>query len=366
MDSSESPSPFLLTDTSVRGWITGPVAHVEVTQTWENPNAEPVDGLYIFPLPENAAVTDMSLRIGARTIQGEMRRREEARRIYEEARREGRVAGLLDQERPNIFAQRIANLVPGEAVKVVIALDHEIRCDGAQCEFVFPTVVGPRFIPLRQADPGAIDPPVVAPGGATRQRFSLELDLEAGVSAHDLQSPSHRISASVQPGGVERITLADNGQEALNRDFKLRWQVGGDRPEVGVMAWREPGRGSEPGVFTLILQPPENPREEEAMPRELVFVLDCSGSMMGVPLEAAKNVVRRALGAMRPADTFQIIRFSDTASGLGSRPLPATPENLRRALEYLDSLRSEGGTEMISGIRAALGFPGDPARLRSY
>jgi len=364
VDPTENPSPFLLTGTEVRGCITGPIAHVEVTQAWENPNDDPVDGLYVFPLPENAAVTDMTLRIGHRTIQGEMRRREEAHRIYEAARQEGRVAGLLDQERPNLFAQRVANLAPGARVEVVIAFDEEIHCNGPRCEFVFPTVVGPRFIPLRQTDPGAIDPPVVAPGASTRQRFSLVVDLEPGVPVQRIESPSHAIVVRDQGRYAQRITLSENGGERLNKDFRLSWRVGSDRPELGLMAWREPGRTSEPGVFTLMFQPPQDPAETEMQPRELVFVLDCSGSMMGVPLEAAKDVVRRALGAVRPEDTFQIIRFSDSASGLGSRSLSPTRENLRRALEYLDSLRGEGGTEMVSGIRAALGFPADPQRLR--
>jgi len=363
-ESSEALSPFLLTATSVRGWITGPVAHVEVTQSWENPNGEPVDGLYIFPLPETAAVTDLKLVIGQRVIRGEMRRREEARRVFEAARREGRLAGLLDQERPNIFAQRIANLLPGARIQVVISLDHEVHCEASQCEYSFPTVVGPRFIPLRQSDPGAIDPPVVAQGQTTRQHFSIDLDLEAGASIHHLESPSHAISIEKRGRGSLGISLSGKGQEILNRDFRLRWQVGGERPEVAVMAWRDPGRPADPGVFTVILQPSRDPAEEEAAPRELIFVLDCSGSMMGVPLEASKSVVRRALGSVRPQDTFQIIRFSDSASGLGATPLPATPENLRRAMAFLDSLHGEGGTKMISGIRAALAFPADPERLR--
>lgn len=364
IDSSEIPSPFLLTETAVRGWLTGPVAHLEVTQTWENPNQVPVDGLYSFPLPENAAVTDLKLVIGQRIIRGEMRRREEARQVFEQARREGKIAGLLDQERPNLFAQRVANLLPGERIQVVLSLDHEIGCAGSQCEFVFPTAVGSRFIPARQIDPGAIDPPIVAPGQTTRQRFSLVLDLEAGAPVHALESPSHAISSVQQGREVERITLVNDGRDLLNRDFRLRWQVGGEKPEVAVMAWRDPGPSADPGVFALILQPPRDPAGEEAAPRELVFVLDCSGSMMGAPLDAAKGVVRRALGSVRPQDTFQIIRFSDTASGLGARPLPATRENLRRGLAFLDSLQSEGGTEMIAGIRAALGFPADPERLR--
>ncbi len=360
----EGLSPFLLAGTQVRTWITGPVAHVEVTQRWENPNNQPVDGLYIFPLPENAAVNDLTLRIGERTIRGEMRRREEARQAYEQARREGRTAALLDQERPNVFAQRVANLAPRERIEVKIAFDHEIRCAEGACEYFFPTVVGPRFIPARQSDPGEIAPPVVSEGSHSRQRFSMTVSLEAGVAAHELESPSHRISVVPFGRGGQRVNLAAEEHEILNRDFKLRWKVGGEEPEVGVLAWRDPGGREPSGVFTLILQPPADFDTQAAAPRELVFVLDCSGSMSGVPLEAAKGVVRRTLGAVRPEDTFQILRFSDTTSGMGSRPVARTRDNLRKALAYLDSLQGEGGTEMILGIRAALDFPKDPRRLR--
>jgi Ca-activated chloride channel family protein len=357
-------SPFLLKQTDARAVVSGPVAHVVVTQKWENPNTVPVDGLYIFPLPENAAVTDMKLRIGERTIHSDMKRREEARAIYEQARREGRVAGLLDQERPNIFAQRVANIMPGMAIDVILAFDHPIECEDGRCEYVFPTVVGPRFIPAHQTDPGLIDPPVVEEGSFTGQSLTVAVELDAGVRIRDLGSPSHKVRVRRDGGTRAQVTLAEPEGSRLDRDFRLRWKVGGDRPEVGLLAWRDPLEASEPGVFTLILQPPAAPSDDEAAPRELVFVLDCSGSMSGVPIEASKNVVRKALRAVRPGDTFQIIRFSENASGLGPHPLPATRENIQRALAYLESLRGQGGTHMLAGIQAALARPADPERLR--
>jgi Ca-activated chloride channel family protein len=350
------PSPFLLRATDARVTISGPIAHVEVTQTWENPNAAPVDGLYVFPLPENAAVTDMSLRIGSRVIRGEMRRREEARALYEQARREGRVAGLLDQERSNVFAQQVANLMPGARIDVLLSFDHEVACEDGDCEYVFPTVVGPRFVPRRQGDPGRINPPVAEPGTPTGQRLTLRIDLDGAVSIHDVGSPSHRVTVVRDSESRARVTLADEQGAALDKDVRLRWRLGSDAPEMGLL--------TTGGFFTVILQPPREIADDDAAPRELVFLLDCSGSMSGVPIEAAKGVVRRALGAVRLRDTLQIIRFSDSASGLARAPIPATPENVRRALAYLEGLHGEGGTEMISGIRAALGYAPDPERLR--
>ena len=360
----DQPSPFLLKETSVRTWITGPVAGVEVTQRWENPNPFPVDGLYIFPLPEDAAVTDMTLQIGERVVRSEMKPREEARRIYEQARREGKVAGLLDQERPNVFAQQVANLMPGMSIEVVLQFDQPIPCEDGICEYVFPTVVGPRFVPASQGDPGRIAPPVVPEGSRTGQRLSLQLSLDAGVSYRDLRSPSHRLEIVRQDEARASVLLVEGEGSRLDRDFRLRWDVGGELPEIGVMAWRDAEAPEEPGTFTLLLQPPAHPRDEDAAPRELIFVLDCSGSMSGAPIEAAKNVVRGALAGARPVDTVQIIRFSERSSGMSAAPLPATPANLARARRYIDSLQGQGGTHMIEGIRAALDRPADPDRLR--
>jgi Ca-activated chloride channel family protein len=373
-------SPFLLTRTDAQAVVTGPVAHTVLKQEWANPNREPLEATYIFPLPDNAAVTAMTLRIGARRIEAEMRRREEARAIYERARGEGRVAALLDQERPNVFAQRVANIMPGERIDVTIEFDQEVRCDDGECAYVLPTVVGPRFVPARQADPGRIDPPVAAPGVRTGHRLSFALDLDAGMPIRDLRSPSHRLEIDESRTGRARLRLASGEEARLDRDLEVRFRLGGRDPEFGVLAWRgsdgatgdgaEPDRwrdrgGDKPGTFTLFLQPPVPAETESAAePRELTFVLDCSGSMRGAPIEAAKNVVRRALRTARPGDTLQILRFSDRASGLWPAPVPATAANVRRAIDYLDSLRGEGGTEMLAGIRAALDRPADPERLR--
>ena len=379
-------SPFLLMHTDVQTVISGPVAHVEVTQTWNNPNSFPVDGLYIFPLPENAAVNAMSLRLGDRVIRGRMHRRQEARAIYEQARRQGHVSSLLDQERDNVFAQRVANIMPGVSIAVTLAFDHAVSCEDDGCSYVFPTVVGPRFVPAHQGDPGLIDPPIVAQGDDTGQSLAISVTLDGGgVTISDLQSPSHRIEVVRVDDARARVTLSGNA--LLNRDYTLRWKTGGEAPELGLLAWRDPSslyrdnpwheddlisvhstpateKDPAAGNFTLILQPPAVPVLNAATPRELVCVLDCSGSMSGVPITAAKNVVRQALKSLRPRDTFQIIRFSARASGLGVEPLTPSATNLRRAMSYLDSLQGQGGTQMIEGIRAALGRPADPDRLR--
>jgi Ca-activated chloride channel family protein len=394
--------PFLLARTDARAVLSGPVAHTVLRQEWTNPNLISVEGTYIFPLPDNAAVTALRMTVGSRRIEAEMRRREEARAVYEQAKSQGRVAALLDQERANIFAQRVANISPGEPIEVTIEFDHELRCDDGACEYILPTVVGPRFVPARQGDPGRIDPPVTPPGIETGHRLTFALDMDEGMPIHDLESPSHRMAIRETGFGRAQVRLDSEEGARLDRDVIVRFRLGGREAEFGVLAWRagrsasggddpagsatgsapgsaegrtwwgapESGPGSErpgeaPGIFTLFLMPPvESEAEAQATPRELTFILDCSGSMKGEPIEASKEVVRRALRAARASDTLQVLRFSDRASGLWPDPVPVTPANVKRALEYLDTLQGDGGTEMLSGIRAALDRPPDRERLR--
>jgi Ca-activated chloride channel family protein len=361
--SQEAARPFLLEETDARVTVTGTIAHAVVTQTWHNPNARPVNGLYVFPLPQDAAVNDMRLEVGDRVIQSEMKRREEARKVYEQAKREGKLAGLLDQERPNVFAQRVANLMPGERVRVVIRYDQPVERADGRYELVFPTVVGPRFVPVEQTDPGEILPPVAADAEGTPQQLSLTVSLEAGMPIAGLESSTHPIAVRREGEGRATVRLARNGHERLDRDFTLSWSLAGKEPRLGVLAYRDPDQG-ERGTFSVFLEPPAAPETAKVTPRELVFVLDCSGSMRGAPLNAAKDVVRRVLGSLHPRDSFQIIRFSESASGLSRKPLANTPGNVQRALSYLDALRGGGGTRMIEGIKASLDGQTDSERMR--
>lgn len=360
----EAPlDPFLLEATNARITVTGTVAHAVVTQTWSNPNDRPVDGLYVFPLPQDAAVNDMRLEVGDRVIRSEIERREEARKIYERAKREGRLAGLLDQERPNVFAQRVANLMPGEEIRVAIRYDQPVSRDDGRYELVFPTVVGPRFVPAEQTDPGEILPPVEAGEGGTPQTLSLEVHLEAGMPLQEVESDTHPIEVRREAEDRARVRLARSGRERLDRDFTLQWRLAGEQPRVGTLAYRDPEAGPV-GTFTVFLEPPVAPEPAAVTPRELVFVLDCSGSMRGAPLAAAKDVVRRVLRTLHPRDSFQIIRFSERASGLAPEPLPNTAANVRRALDYLDRLRGGGGTRMVEGIKASLDGEAAQERMR--
>ncbi|HWS56166.1 MAG TPA: VIT and VWA domain-containing protein [Pyrinomonadaceae bacterium] len=355
-----------LKHTDVRAEVSGFVSRVTVTQEFENPFDEKIEAVYIFPLPQAAAVDDMTMKVGDRVVRGKIMRREEAQAAYEAARRGGQVAALLDQERPNVFTQSVANVMPGERVTVRISYVETLRYEGGAYEFTFPTVVGPRYIPksadaapARVPDAGRILPPVAGRGERAGHDISIEVSLDAGVPLDALASPSHEIDAERTGPTSARVRLRRRST-IPNKDFILRYDVAGRRVEDALLAHRD-GRG---GYFALILQPPERVAVEDVTPKELVFVLDTSGSMSGFPIEKAKETMRLALAGLYPQDTFNLITFAGDTDILFPQPVPATPENLRKAHAFLEDRRGGGGTEMMKAIRAALSGSSERPHVR--
>jgi len=354
-----------LKHTDVKAEISGFISRVVVTQEFENPLKEKIEAVYVFPLPQNAAVDDMTMRVGDRTVRGRIKRREEARAIYEAARAAGNVASLLDQERPNIFTQSVANIMPGEKVNVTISYVETLKYEDGSYEFVFPMVVGPRYIPGgaigkqsvgssagtdQVPDASRITPVITPKGTRAGHDISIEVALDAGVPIDELKSTLHEVDVE-RPSRHNAIVSLKDRNEIPNRDFILKYDVAGKRIEDALLTHRtEAGDG----FFTMILQPPERVTAEDVMPKELVFVIDTSGSMMGFPIEKAKETMKLALDGLYPQDTFNLITFSGDTHILFPEPVPATRENLAKAQAFLASRSGGGGTEMMKAIRAAL------------
>ncbi|MBK8185088.1 MAG: VWA domain-containing protein [Candidatus Competibacteraceae bacterium] len=391
------PVTFPLLKTDIDADVQGDVALVTVTQTFANPLNRAVQATYLFPLNETAAVNAMTLEIGDERVRATIQRIEEARATFQKAKSEGRAAALLIQHRPNMFTQNIANLMPGLPIKVTLKYAQTVpRVDGAY-ELVIPLVVGPRYQPqgagVAPGEPtpqGGVqhwNPQTGTAGGATAgnsqtqygqweveqlpayppvfelnapeqidpDRVGLLIHLNAGMAINAIESRTHPINTQTRDHGRAEVQLA-TGRTLDNRDFVLRYTLAGTRTQAGLLAYRDP-RG---GFFSLLLEPPQAPADTDITPREMVFVLDCSGSMSGLPIEASKAFMRAALRNLRPTDSFRVIRFSDAANEFSTQPLPATPQNIQAGLRYTDSLQGEGGTEMSSGIRQALA-PAVPA-----
>ena len=338
-----------LKHTAVKTDISGFLARVTVVQEFENKFAQAIEAVYTFPLSNNAAVDAMTMRIGERTVRGKILRRGEARQVYEAAKTEGKTASLLDQERPNIFTQSVANILPNEKIIIEISYVETLKYEDGAYEFVFPMTVAPRYVPnsLKPAEAAKIAPPVAKTRGG--HDISIEVNINAGVPIEAARSDSHEIEIANRSPNQFDIKLKD---EAVipNKDFVLRYDVSGKRIEDAILAHRDE-RG---GFFTLILQPPDKFAAEDVTPKEIVFVLDTSGSMSGFPIEKAKEAMRLSLENLYPNDTFNLITFAGDTSILFDEPVPATQANLEKAKAFLESRNGAGGTEMMTAIKAAL------------
>jgi len=354
-----------LKQTTVKAEISGFLSRVVVTQEFQNPFKERIEAVYTFPLPQNAAVDDMTMLVGDRTVRGKILRREEAEAVYEAAKSGGQVASLLNQERPNIFTQSVANIMPGEQIKITISYVETLKYEDGSYEFVFPMVVGPRYNPGSAAgvstgngvsadtdkvpDASRITPPPVPEGMRVGHDISLDITLDAGVPIDSLNSKSHDIDTDRDGPGRAHVRLK-NGPVIPNKDFVLKFDVAGKSITDALLTHRSQ-RG---GFFTLILQPPERVTVEDVAPKELVFVLDTSGSMNGFPIEKAKETMKLALDSLYPADTFNIITFAGDTHILFPEPVAATADNLKKAQAFLETRSGGGGTEMMKAIKASL------------
>jgi Ca-activated chloride channel family protein len=375
--------------------IQGDLATVSVTQTFVNPGDRPLHATYLFPLNQNAAVYEMVMEIGAERIRAQIQEVKQAEQTFQKAKSQGKAAALLKEQRPNMFTQQIANLMPGLPIKVMLKYVQTVPKVDGEYELVIPLVVGPRF----QA-PGADESPALSiaaespsplvgegggrggaePAGAWQLqqlphyplvhdldlppaiepgRVSLHINLNGSVPIQAAASRTHQLSFQAKSRQEWGIRLAD-GRAIDNRDFVLRYRLAGEKVQAGLLAHHD-ARG---GYFSLMLEPPAMPSAADILPREMVFLLDCSGSMNGLPMDASKAFMREALRRLRPTDEFRIIRFSDGATQFSQAPLPATPQNIAAGIRYTDSLQGEGGTMMSTGIRQALSAPVSAGRLR--
>ncbi|GAB4276336.1 MAG: hypothetical protein Fur0025_01350 [Oscillatoriaceae cyanobacterium] len=360
---------FPLKHTEVSAKIAGNVSRVEVVQSFANPYNLPLEAIYKFPLPDEAAVDDMEIRIGDRIIKANIKKREEAQQIYQKAKQQGKTAALLEQERPNIFTQSVANIRPGETIEIVIRYTDSLPFDSGDYEFVFPMVVGPRYIPggaENAATNAAVNPPTAIPNMRSGSDINVTVEIDAGVPIWDIKSPTHQIQTQqIQTGSTThpltqvRLSSADT---IPNKDLVLRYRVAGAKTESTVLTHAD-NRGGHFGVYLI---PALEYQTNEIVPKDVVFLMDTSGSQSGPPIQQSKALMERFINGLNPQDTFTIIDFANSARALSRQPLPNTAENRQKALNYISNLDANGGTELLNGINTVMNFPPAPeGRLRS-
>ncbi|HEX7509001.1 MAG TPA: VIT domain-containing protein [Polyangia bacterium] len=372
-DSSHSLSPYLyvaggdpahdqvpLKKTWAEVNIAGVIAAVKVHQIFENTGAKPIEAIYVFPASTRAAVHAMRMKIGARTIDAKIERKAEARAQYEAAKQSGKRASLLEQERPNVFTTSVANIMPGDRIEVELAYSELVVPENAIYEFVYPTVVGPRY--ARGATPKTdqwMANPHLPEGVQEPYTWDVKVHLQTGIGLKEVSSPSHKIAVSYAGTSTADITLDQSG--GGNKDFVLRYRLAGDKIETGLLQFEEPspglGRPAEK-FFALLVEPPKRPTLADIPGRELIFLLDVSGSMHGFPIDTSKELMRNLLPKLRPTDHFNIACFSGANyvwSPSGSRL--ATEANIKEGIDVILKQYGSGGTELMGGLEAAYAIP---------
>jgi Ca-activated chloride channel homolog len=349
-----------LAHTDVNASISGYVARVTVKQVFNNPFKDRIEAVYTFPLSDSAAVDQMVMKIGSRTIKATIKKRAEARKIYETARQSGQTASLLDQERTNIFTQQVANIDPGEKIEVTLQYVDLLPYDSGKYTFAFPTVVGPRFKPTNAVpDADRITPPITPEGTRAGHDIAINVDIASAVPMSNIESKLHEVS--IKHSGSERAAVSLVNKNTIpNKDFVLSWQVASDKLQSGYLTNKE----GESGYFTLMVMPPKKVTTANVAPKEMIFLIDCSGSQSGAPLQKAKETMQYILDNMNPQDTFQIISFSDHLRIFGEHPLSVNPDMRKKAKAFIDKLEANGGTWMGPAVEKACSIPPDDHRLR--
>ena len=372
------PAPRIAADFAID--ISGPVARTRVTQRFENPADGWVEGVYLFPLPDGAAVDTLKMRIGERLIEGKIKERGEARQIYETAKAEGKRASLVEQERPNIFTNSVANIGPHETIIVQIEYQESLRFDEGRYNLRVPLVVAPRFSPspaatlvryregeqFSQFDPvpdrHRLEAPVLRPEAGKVNPVTFAMTIEAGFPLGSIVSDSHHILVVRDGDTRARVALAERDVPA-DRDFVFSFAPNdGNAPAVLLLKETK----DDGDYFLAMIMPRASESRTARRPREAIFVLDNSGSMGGESIRQAKVGLLLALERLTPADRFNVIRFDDTMTQLYPGAVAATSENIAYAKGYVSNIEANGGTVMLPALVAALrdDAPNDRSYLR--
>ncbi len=375
-------APMIATD--VKMDIAGPIIRTTLSQTFENKTDDWVEGIYVFPLPENAAVDRLRMVIGGRMIEGQIKEKKQAKKIYEQAKSEGKKASLVEQQRPNIFTASVANIGPHEKIAIQIEYQDKANMKDGVFSARFPMTVAPRYSPPAERvkvattgglqnivldpvlDRKAISPPLMAPSQEPikymRLPVSININLDAGFDIAEVHSPYHDINATVVDEDSVQIKLGE-GKVPANRDFLLEWSA--QATEAPYSAIFKQSIGEDTYLLSMLTPPTADAADIPTQARESIFVIDTSGSMGGTSIVQARDSLLLALDHLRPDDTFNIIRFSSNYSTFKARPVAATAENISRARRWVKNLKVGGGTQMSSALAEAFNtYDGDDARLR--
>ncbi len=361
-DSEKDALPLKSTHADVK--IAGVVAEVKITQVYRNNGKKTLEAIYVFPMSTRAAVHAMRMTIGERVIEAEIMEREKARETYETAKKEGKTTSLLEQQRPNVFQMNVANILPGDEIKVELKYLELLRPENNVYEFVYPAVVGPRYTTKAAAGAAEADKwvqnPYLHQGEAPPYTFGLNVELSSGVPIAKLASPSHDVEIKYAGKNSARIAIKDE-KTAGNKDFVLRYGLAGGKINTGLMLYP----GPDDNFFLLMMEPPARVQPEAVLPREYIFIVDVSGSMHGFPLDTAKALMQNIIKGLKPQDFLNVLVFESGSAILSaSGSLPASAANKDQALTFINTRPGGGGTNIVPAMAQALALPRSPGISR--
>jgi Ca-activated chloride channel family protein len=354
-----------LKDTSVDIAVSGVIADVKVTQTYKNEGTRPINATYVFPASTRAAVYAMRMRIGNQLIIAKIKERDLARKEFEEAKKEGKSASLLEQDRPNVFSMNMANLMPGEQIEIELRYTELLVPTKGVYEMVYPTVVGPRYSSQKNSEAGQSDKFVnsgyLRKDAKPTSTLHISATVSAGLPIQEISCVSHRIRPSWTGQTTAEFTLDEPDAFQGNRDFILRYSLAGSQIDTGLLLYQ----GKDENFFLYMAQPPARVKPEAVPSREYIFVVDVSGSMEGFPLETSKKLLEDLIMRLRPRDYFNVVLFAGDSTMLSNTPMPANEANTSRAVQFIEQQRGAGGTELLAAMKQAMSLPGKPGVSRS-
>jgi Ca-activated chloride channel family protein len=365
--------PLLSTKADVK--ISGVIADVTVKQSYKNNGKKTIEAIYVFPASTRAAVYSMQMKIGERILKAVIQEREMARQTYEEAKKEGRSASLLEQERPNVFQMNVANILPGDLIDIELKYTELLIPESGLYQFVYPTVVGPRYTNKNQEDAKDNDKFVNSPyqhsGEKPNYKFNINLQIDAGMKIEEIKSETHNINYEFinEDNSQAKISIDGSEQDKGNKDFILAYRLSGDKIKSGLLVNQFLNNDESKFMenhFLLMLQPPKRVENRDITSREYIFIVDVSGSMYGFPLDISKRLINNLLNNLSEKDKFNILLFAGSSSFLSNKSLNATKENIEKGVAFINNEYGYGGTELLPALQKALSYPKEEGYSRSF
>jgi len=357
---------FPLKSTHSKVNLNGIIATVKLTQIYSNLGALPINASYIFPGSIRAAVNGMTMIIGDRKIIAKIKEKEEAKAIFNKAKSQGKSASLLSQKRPNIFSMDVANILPGDEVKVELTYTEILSAEEGEYEFVIPGIVGPRYggdAHLSSSETAWIPNPHLSTDSIEKDpvNYVIDINMDSPIDIKDLRSITHKPVIDWDNTKKANIYLQGDSGSVGNRDFILSYHLQDNQIVSGLTHYTWNGEN----YFMLVAEPPKRVLAEQVTAREYLFVVDVSGSMNGFPLTVSTQVMEELLTGMRPTDRFNILFFAGGSQTLSPTPLEASNANIATGLQMMKNMRGGGGTRLQPALKTALAMPREEGMSRS-